>query len=320
MTLSMDSIRAAHDGIRPEVAVTPLMRSNGLSMLAGCDVLLKCDHLQATGSFKLRGATNKLRLLTPAQREAGVITASTGNHGQAVAWAGARLGVDVAVYVATGAAPGKLNAIAALGARVVQVAGNPMDAELEARRQAGLQGRTYVSPYNDLEVMAGQGTLGLELAEQAPDLAAVFIATGGGGLIGGSGTALRGAGMATRVVGVWPERSQALLRALEAGEIIDVAEQPTLSDGTAGAVEPGSVTFPVCQRVVDERMTVTEAEIAAAMRLVALHDHWMIEGAAGVAVAGLLKAAAAYRGKRIAAVLCGRNIGLGTYLNALNAA
>ena len=301
----------------PQVKVTPLELSQALSASTGCQVLLKCEHLQPTGSFKVRGSANKIRVLDEAARRAGVITASTGNHGLGVARAGALAGVAVTVYVATGTMPQKIAAIRALGAEVVSLEGPPIEAELEARRQGELQGKTYISPYNDLDVIAGQGTIGVELARQAPQLAAVFVSVGGGGLISGNGTALKELSPGTRVVGVWPENSPCMLEALRAGAIVDTVEYPTLSDATAGAVEAGSVTFPICGRVIDERMTVTESEIGAAMRAVAGADRWIIEGAAGVAVAGLLKAAPAYRGRQIAAVICGRNIALSKFLHAI---
>jgi threonine dehydratase len=160
----------------------------------------------------------------------------------------------------------------------------------------------------------------MELIEQAPQLDAVFISVGGGGLIGGTGTALKQLRPQTRVVGVWPENSPCLLRALEAGQIIDVPESPTLSDGTAGAVEPGSVTFPVCQSVIDQTVTITEAEIAAAMRTVAAAERWIVEGAAGVALAGLVKVADAFKGRKVAVVLCGRNVAFETFLQAIGRA
>jgi len=317
MSTLYDRIAAADTGIRPQVPATPLERSTGLSAALGCEVWLKCEHLQPTGSFKVRGAANKIRLLDAAERRAGVITASTGNHGQGVARAGRLTGVAVAVYVAPSAAPQKLDAIRALGAEVRVVDGLPIDAELHARKQATLEGRTYVSPYNDLDVVAGQGTIGMEIARDLPELDALFVSVGGGGLIGGIGTALRRLSPRTRIVGVWPENSPCMLRALEAGEIVDTPELPTLSDGTAGAVEPGSVTFPICREVIHECVTVTEAEIAAALRSVAEHDHWIVEGAAGVAVAGLAKQAAKWRGRRVAAVLCGRNISLAKFLEVI---
>lgn len=315
-----DQIMEAHAGIRPHVRVTPLDRSNALSTMLGCDVLLKAEHLQPTGSFKVRGATNKIRRLGAAAQRTGVITASTGNHGQAAARAGALARVAVTVYVSAAAVQLKKDAIEAFGAKLVVIDGEPIDAELQARQRADVEGIPYISPYNDLDVVAGQGTLGAELIEQAPDLDAVFIAVGGGGLIGGTGTVLKRLSPKTRVIGVWPENSPALLRSLEVGRIIEVSEQPTLSDGTAGAVEPGSVTFPICQAVIDARVTVTEAEVASAMRLVAHSEHWIVEGAAGVALAGLVKQANMWRGRKVAVVLCGRNIALETFLKAVGAA
>jgi threonine dehydratase len=318
MTTLFDRILEADVGIRPQVPVTPLDLSPALSASLGCEVLLKCEHLQPTGSFKVRGAANKVHMLNEAARRAGVITASTGNHGQGVARAGALASVAVSVYVGSGTAPQKMAAIRALGAQVVVVDGPPIDAELEARRQAQIQGKTYISPYNDLDVVAGQGTIGVELARQARELGAVFVSVGGGGLISGIGTALKRLSPQTRIVGVWPENSPCMLAALQAGTIVDAVEYPTLSDATAGAVEAGSVTFPICRDVIDETLTVTESEIASAMRTVAQTDRWMIEGAAGVAVAGLIKSAAAWQGRKVAAVICGRNIALDKFLHAVS--
>lgn len=298
-------------------SMTPLDHSAGLSAWLGCEVYLKCEHLQTIGSFKIRGASNKIRLLTPDQRRAGVTTASTGNHGKAVACAGRAAGVAATVYVAKETAQGKIDAIRAYGAEVVVVDGPPIDAERTARAAAETRGRTYISPYNDRDVMAGQGTMGLELLEQQPELDAVFLSVGGGGLIGGLGTAVKTLRPATQIVGVWPENSPAMLRSLEAGEIVEAEERPTLSTSTAGAVEEGSVTFEVCRQVIDTTIEVGEAEIAAAMAAIARHDQWMVEGAAGVPLAGLVKQAEAWRGRKVAIVLCGRNIALETFLRAV---
>jgi threonine dehydratase len=303
MATLLDRILAAHSAIRPQVPVTPLDRSAALSAALGCEVLLKAEHLQPTGSFKLRGATNKLHVLGEKARRKGVITASTGNHGQAVAQAGALLGVPVIVYVAAATATPKMAAIRALGAELVVIDGPPITAELQARQRAAAESRPYVSPYNDLDVVAGQGTLGIELHEQAPDLDAVFVAVGGGGLIGGVGTALKALSPRTRVIGTWAENSPCMLRAIE-----------------AGAIEPGSVTFPICQSVIDETVTVGEAAIANAMRRIAEEERWIVEGAAGVALAGLIARAEAYRGRKVAVVLCGRNIAFDTFLCAIGPA
>ena len=311
------AIMRAHTAIRPQVSVSPLQPSGPLSTRFGCEVLLKCEHLQPTGSFKIRGATNKIQILSEAARRGGVTTASTGNHGQAVARAGAQAGVDVTVYVGASAARPKIDAIRALGAHLVLVDGPPIEAELRARRDAAQQGKTYISPYNDADVMAGQGTIGMELLEQADELDAVFISVGGGGLIGGVGTALKSLRPHVRVVGVWPENSPCMLRAIEAGRIVDCAEQQTLSDATAGAIEPNAVTLPVCSAVIDETVTVSEAQIGAAMRLLAETEHWIVEGSAGVALAGLGKRMEAFRDRKVAVVLCGRNIALETFLYAI---
>jgi threonine dehydratase len=317
MSTLFDEILQADAGIRPQVAETPLDFSPGLSAASGSQVLLKCEHLQPTGSFKVRGSANKIRVLSEAARRAGVITASTGNHGLGVARAGALAGVAVTVYVGASTPPQKIAAIRALGAEVVTLEGPPLEAELRARRDAEYQGKTYISPYNDLDVVAGQGTIGAELARQAPDLDAVFVSVGGGGLISGIGTALKRLSPATRVVGVWPENSPCMLEALKSGAIVATVEHPTLSDATAGAVEPGAVTLQICKEVIDTSLTVNEAEIGAAMRAVAQMDRWIIEGAAGVAVAGILKHAAAYRGQKVAAIVCGRNIALDKFLRAI---
>src|SRR5262249_12280880 len=164
----------------------------------------------------------KVRLLGPSARRSGVTTASTGNHGQAVAFAGRQAGVPVTVYVAASAAQSKLDAIRALGAEVVVVEGPPLEAELLARPQAAERDKVYISPYNDLDVVAGQGTVGMELIEQAPELDAVFVSVGGGGLISGVGTVLRKLSPRTRIVGVWPENSACMLEAMRAGSIVDV--------------------------------------------------------------------------------------------------
>jgi threonine dehydratase len=214
----------------------------------------------------------------------------------------------VKVFVSNSTARTKLDGIRAFGAELVIIDGPPLEAELTARRTAEAEGSTYISPYNDLDVVAGQGTLGVELIKQDPELDAVFVAVGCGGLIGGVGTALEALAPRVRLVGVWPEASPCLLRALEAGKIIPVEERETLSEGTAGAVEPGSVTFPICQTVIDERVSVSESEIGASMSRLAETEHLMVEGAAGVALAGLVKCASAYRGRKVAVVLCGRNI------------
>lgn len=312
-----ESIKEAHSALRPAVSITPLTYSARLSALTGCEVLLKCEHLQHTGSFKFRGASNKIRLLPTEARKHGVIAASSGNHGQALALAGKTAGVPVTVYTATSASPYKLQAMRALGAEVLCLPTDPLSAELEAARQAKAQGVPFVSPYNDLQVIAGQGTIGMELFEQAPDLDAVFVAVGGGGMIAGIAAALRVLKPGTEIIGCWPANDPALEQSLKAGEIVEVDARETLSDGTAGGVEPGAITLPLCQALLTDTVLVSEDEIRAAMRDIASNERWIIEGAAAVAVAGMQKLAERYQGKRVAVILCGRNIVLEKFLEAV---
>ena len=312
-----EAIAQAHKALRPEVAVTPLTYSARLCALTGCEVYLKCEHLQHTGSFKFRGASNKIRLLPQVQRQLGVITASSGNHGQGLALAGKVLGVPVTVYTTTSASAYKLDAMRALGAEVISLDLDPLSVELEAARQASVQGKPFVSPYNDADIIAGQGTIGIELFEQAPDLDAVFVAVGGGGMISGIGAALRTLNPKIDIIGCWPANAPTLQRSLEAGEIIEIEEKDTISDGTAGGIEPGSITFALCQALLTRTVLVSEQEIKSAMRDVAACERWIIEGAAGVAVAGMKKLAPEYRGKRVAVVICGRNILLEKFLGAI---
>ncbi|WP_432322751.1 threonine/serine dehydratase [Yersinia enterocolitica] len=318
MNTLFDAIKEAHQALRPQVRVTPLEYSPLLSQHSGCEIYLKCEHLQHTGSFKFRGASNKLRLLTDEQRQRGVITASTGNHGQAMALAGKLAGVKATIYAPEQAAAIKLEAIRALGGEVELIPGDALNAELAADSAAQQQGKIYISPYNDRQIIAGQGTCGMEMVEQQPDLDAVFVAVGGGGLISGIATVLKKLSDKTQIIGCWPANATSLYTSLENGKIQEVAEQETLSDGTAGGVEPGAITFALCQQLIDQKVLVSEQEIKDAMRLIAHTDRWMIEGAAGVALAAALKLAPQWQGKKVAVVLCGKNIVLKKYLRAVS--
>ncbi|AHM71269.2 threonine/serine dehydratase [Yersinia hibernica] len=318
MNTLFDAIKEAHQVLRPQVRVTPLEYSPLLSQHSGCEIYLKCEHLQHTGSFKFRGASNKLRLLTDEQRQRGVITASTGNHGQAMALAGKLAGVKSTIYAPEQAAAIKLDVIRALGGEVELIPGDALNAELAADHAAQLQGKIYISPYNDSQIIAGQGTCGMEMVEQQPDLDAVFVAVGGGGLISGIATVLKKLSDKTQIIGCWPANATSMYTSLENGQIQEVAEQETLSDGTAGGVEPGAITFSLCQQLIDQKVLVSEQEIKDAMRLIARTDRWMIEGAAGVALAAALKLAPHWQGKKVAVVLCGKNIVLEKYLGAVS--
>jgi threonine dehydratase len=294
------AILAAYDRLRPLVRETPVEYSTELG------VWLKLEHLQHTGSFKFRGASNKMALLTPEQAAAGVVTASNGNHGLGVAAAAQARDIAAEVFVSSHVSPAKARRIERHGARIHCAGDDPLTAELAARQAAADSGRVFISPYNDADVMAGQGTIAVELLRQLPKVDAVFVAVGGGGLIGGIGAYLKEASPRTEVVGCWPETSPVMYECMRAGRVVDVPEQPTVSESTAGGLEPGSVTLDVCRRVIDRAVLVSEAEILSAMRLVLEAEHWLVEGAAGVAVAAYL--AEKHRYETAAIVLCGRNL------------
>lgn len=298
----------AHTRIRSSVLQTSIEEMPELASDSSARVLLKMENLQETGSFKLRGATNKILSLTPQQAADGVIAASNGNHGLGVAAAAKRTGIRAEVYVSSHVSPAKAKRIEELGATLWQVGSNPLDAELAARAAAQQSGKVFISPYNDLDVMAGQGTIAVELLQQVPHLDAVFVAVGGGGLIGGIGSYLKWASAHTQVVGCWPENSPVLYESIKAGRILDVAEQPTLSESTAGGLEQDSVTLAVCKDVIDRSVLVSEEEILSAMRRVRDLKGWMIEGAAGVALAAFLKHAKEYSRKTAAVIICGGNV------------
>jgi threonine dehydratase len=274
----------------------------------GQSVFLKLEHLQRTGSFKFRGASNKIALLTPEQARAGVVAASNGNHGMGVAAAAAARGIAAEVFVSSHVSPAKAHRIEALGARLRRCGEDPLSAELAARDAAEHSGRVFISPYNDLDVAAGQGTIAVELQRQMPRLDAVFVAVGGGGLISGIGAYLKAVSPATKIVGCWPENSPVMLECMRAGRVVDVPERPTLSESTAGGLEPGSVTVDICRRVIDRTVVVPESSILGAMRLILEKEHWVIEGAAALAVAAYLQEAPQFAGKNVAIILCGRNL------------
>ena len=313
-------IKAVKGGARE----TPLDQSGIFSERTGAEFLLKCEHLQRTGSFKMRGAMNKVLCLTEAEREGGIITASSGNHGIATTQAARVGGVEATIYLPETVSPQKHAAMTRLGTKTILVPGNGVEAERSARAAAEQEGKIYVSPYADLDIIAGQGTVGLELAEQSRaqnlDLAAVYVCVGGGGLIGGIGAYLKAHMPGADIIGCWPANAPAMHLCLEQGTIHDTPETPTLSDGSAGGIEAGAITFPLCRDVIDRHLLISETEIAGAMADLSGAENFIIEGAAGVALAAALKTAGDYQGRAIAVVLCGRNIALDTFQSALNMA
>lgn len=303
----VEQIAEAEARIRPHVRETPLVWSSALSEAAGAEVWLKCENLQVTGSFKVRGATNRLLTLPEATRRRGVVAASSGNHGVAVSHAGQALGIPVTVYVPEFVSPAKMAAMRRLGATVTVFGTDGLDTEVEARRAAEVEGRCYVSPYNDLAVVAGQGTISVELRRQLPGISAVVVAVGGGGLVGGIAADMKRHHPDVRIIGAQPVNSRVMIESVRAGHVVDIPSLPTLSDGTAGGVEPDTMTFPLCRELVDEWVEVPESGIARAMRHSIEVEHLLIEGSAGVALAVVAERHATVNG-RMVIILCGANI------------
>ena len=287
-----------------ETPLVPLPGERGAGHTA--TAYAKLEQLQITGSFKLRGATNKLMSLSAPQAAAGVVTSSTGNHGLGVAAAAKFLGIDAEVFLSTQVTAAKREKILAQGARVFLIGDDPLAAELAARAAARESGRSYVSPYNDPYVVAGQGTIAVELMRQLPDMDAIFIATGGGGLMSGIGALLRAQAPRAHVIGCWPENSAVLYESIKAGRIIEASESATLSESTAGGVEPGSITFDLCREAMHHGVLVSEEEILRAMRF-GYAQGWDMEGAAGVALAAYFKEAPRYAGRKSVVLICGGN-------------
>lgn len=301
--------REAEARIAGRIRSTPLDYSHRFSEATGARVWLKLENLQYTGSFKLRGALNRLMTLGEAERAAGCVAASSGNHGAAVARAMHELAVDGVIFVPEGAATTKVDAIRALGCEVRQIGTDGLETELHARQYAADRGMAYVSPYNDAAVAAGQGSCGVEIIRELPSPAALFVAVGGGGLLSGVGAVLREANPAVRIIASQPENSAVMARSVEAGRILDLPSQPTLSDGTAGGIEQEALTFAWCRQLADEFVLVKEPAIADAIRRFIDWEHQLIEGAAGVAVAALLQEAGRFRDQDVVVLVCGANIG-----------
>lgn len=305
--LPAEAVLAANR-IAPYVRETPLDPSPYFSEVAGTNVWLKLENLQHTGSFKLRGAFNKLLTMTADERAQGVVAASSGNHGAAVSYAASRLGADAIVFVPEQGSTTKVDAIRRHGADVRFFGNDGLDTETHARQYADDHGMRYLSPYNDIAVIAGQGSCGVEIARQLKQVDAAFIAVGGGGLISGVAAFLKSVNTRISIVSCQPAASAVMTESVRSGHILELPGDATLSDGTAGGIEAGSVTFDLCRELVTDFVTVTESEIAEAMRNFIDAHHMLLEGAAGVALAGLKASERRYRDQNVVVIVCGGNI------------
>ena len=299
---------AAAERIVGKIERTELRRSEVFSAELSANIFFKLENLQTTGSFKLRGATNRLMTLQEEEKAKGCVTASSGNHAAATACAMQKLGLSGVIFVPEQTSSTKVDKIRSYGGDVRFFGTDGLDTEQYARQYAEDNGMFYVSPYNDEQVIAGQGTCGIEMLEQYPEIDTVLIAVGGGGLIGGVGSVLKAHNSDIKVYGCQPKASAVMALSIAEGELLDMPSEPTLSDGTAGGIEPGAITFALNQAAVDEFIIVSEKEITEAMRLYVNTEGHTIEGAAGVAVASLLAIKDEIIGRNVVVVICGGNI------------
>ena len=300
----------AHERCKDHLAPTPLEYSMYLGKQIDGEVWLKLDSMQRTSSFKFRGALNKILSLTEEELEQGVVTASTGNYALAVAEAVRIRKHRATIYVAEDLDSSRLELLRAHGLDLVIFGEGAWDAEKEARRVAEEEGRIYVSPYNDPIVVGGQGTCGYEISEQLPDLDAAVFACGAGGLVTGSAGWLKSRNPKVEAFGVSPENSPVMYESVRMGKMIEMETFATLADTCAGGVDLDSITLDLCRRHVDEIFLLTEAEIESSIRLLFEQHRLVVEGSAALAVGALLKYRERFRGKKVVAVVCGRNIDL----------
>ena len=308
--ITLSDIRDARERVDGVARHTPLERSRTFSEMSGADVHLKLENFQRTGAFKIRGAMNRIATLSPAEREAGVVTASAGNHAQGVALAAERAGVDATVVMPKFAPVSKVKATRGYGARVRLEGVDYDEAQAYAHQLEREEGRTYVHAFDDPVVMAGQGTLGLEIVDDCPDLDTVVVPIGGGGLISGVAVAIKEQRPDVRVVGVQAEGAASAAKSLAAGEVTEIDSVDTIADGIATR-SVGEQTLAVMREYVDEVVAVDDREIALALTLLLERSKTLVEGAGAVALAAVLSEAFAYEDdETIVAALCGGNIDL----------
>lgn len=305
--VSFDSIEQARKRIRAHIKITPLRPSKSLSNQTGASVFLKLENEQVTGSFKVRGALNRLMTLSKEEAERGVMTASTGNHGLGVAFAAQQLGINAKVVFPIGASSVKRDKMKQVGVDIIQDVGYE-DVEPYARKLAKERGFTYVSPYNDPEIIAGAGTSGLEIVEQLDDIDVVIVPIGGGGLISGIATVIKSKSSTTEVIGVQSDVSPEVYESWMAGHWVEAEESNSLAQGLMGGVESDSITLDIINKQVDRIILVNEESILRAMQFLYEQESLLIEGAGAVTTAALMENASKFAGKKVVLTLSGGNI------------
>jgi len=305
--VTLEEIRQARERIRDSILVSPCGRSEAFSSQTGNTVFLKLENLQRTGSYKERGALNRILTLTPEEKKRGLIAASAGNHAQAVSYHATKHGLSAQICMPLATPLNKVMATRRFGSEVVLHGANYDEAYEEARKRSQEHNLTFIHPFDDCAVIAGQATLGLELLEQAPDLEAVVAAIGGGGLISGMACALKETNPRIRVIGVQTARLASMKAAVEAGHPVTLPVSTTLADGIA-VRRAGELTLPMVAKYVDEIVTVEEEETANAVLLLLEREKILAEGAGAASLAALVNQKFSCAGKKVAVVISGGNM------------
>lgn len=307
----LGDIYQAEYQIRETIYRTPLIQSSWLSKFTGSEVLLKLENMQVTGSFKIRGATNKMLSLKKEEKARGVIAVSSGNHGRAVAYVAQEFGFPAVICVSETVPANKVNGIRELGAQVV-IAGKTYDEATEgALKLQEERGLTMIHPFDDPYVIAGQGTIGLEIIKERPDINTVIVPLSGGGLLGGIALALKSINPAIQTIGVTMEVGAAMAQSLAAGKVAEIVEEPSLADALIGGLGPENhYTFNLNQKYVDKTVLVSEQEIAAGMTYALEKEHLVVEGGGAVGIAALLAGKVGNLGEKVVLVISGSNVSL----------
>ena len=318
MLLFEDIVRAENI-VSKHIITTPVVHSKTLSAAIGEQIYLKLENQQITGSFKIRGAINAISNLNPAQKKAGVVALSTGNHGRGLAFAANLMNIRCIICMSKLVPHNKVEGIKALGAEVRLIGENQDEAQMEADRLSSKEGMTYVSPFDNIDVIAGQGTLGLEIHRQIPELNFAFVPLSGGGLISGVAKALKGLNRNLKVIGVSMDRGAAMYEAQKAGKPIFVKEEESLADALTGGIGlDNKYTFELTKQLVDEIVLVSEKEIADGIHHAYWHESQIVEGAGAVAIASLLNKKFKPNGASVA-LMCGRNINMAKHFSLISA-
>lgn len=318
MEIGLSAFEIARHAIAGIACRTPLVEAPSLSQ-PGRRVRLKLEIAQHTGAFKLRGAANALAKLPAAAAARGVVCASTGNHGRALAYAARRMGIAATVCMSSLVPANKVEAIRRLGAATRIVGHSQDDAQSEVDRLVAEEGMTDIPPFDHPDIIAGQGTIGLELYEDAPELDTVLVPLSGGGLLAGVAAAIKAKSPTIRVIGLSMERGAAMAASLAAGHPVDVVEEPTLADSLGGGIGlTNRYTFQMVRDLVDQVVLLSEAQIAGAMRRLFLAEGWVAEGAGAVGIAPLLDPGLAELGRDVAVVVSGRNVDMNAFRNVVD--